>query len=202
MEEEGGTGAEVKASEETGGVFIVPVLDIRESKSAGHTHTHTHTRLLSDMFAGLLALNGARLEAAVSEHYVTPSVPGDKPRGFNLMVRGSPYSQSSPSAHHHGEVSHNEDTVMLKVERWEGSNSGAQSGDLAGNAICMLPMVAGAIRVDHTERSAHLTHRMVDSPHQHAEQRVAGTEELHFLSDEVLFLGLRFARNSCGNAAR
>lgn len=43
---------------------------------------------------------------------------------------------------------------------------------------------------------------MVDSPHQHAEQRVAGTEELHFLCDKVLFLGLRLARNGCGNAAR
>lgn len=47
-----------------------------------------------------------------------------------------------------------------------------------------------------------LTHRMVDSPHNHAEQRVAGTEELHFLSNEVFFLGLRFARNRCGNTAR
>lgn len=44
------------------------------------------------------------------------------------------------------------------------------------------------------------TYRMVDSPHHHAEKRVAGTEELHFLRDEVLFLGL--ARNGCGNAAR
>lgn len=40
-----------------------------------------------------------------------------------------------------------------------------------------------------------LTYRVVDSPHDHAEQRVAGTEELHFLSNEVFFLGLRFARN-------
>lgn len=47
-----------------------------------------------------------------------------------------------------------------------------------------------------------VTHRMVDSPHHHAEQRVAGTEELHFLGDKVLFLGLRLARNGCGNAAR
>lgn len=47
-----------------------------------------------------------------------------------------------------------------------------------------------------------LTHRMVDSPHDHAEQRVAGTEELHFLSHEVFLLGLGFARNGCGNAAR
>lgn len=47
-----------------------------------------------------------------------------------------------------------------------------------------------------------VTHRMVDSPHKHAEQRVAGTEELHFLSHEVFFLGLRFTRNGCGNAAR
>lgn len=47
-----------------------------------------------------------------------------------------------------------------------------------------------------------VTHRMVDSPHKHAEQRVAGTEELHFLSNEVFFLGLRFTRNGCGNAAR
>lgn len=46
------------------------------------------------------------------------------------------------------------------------------------------------------------TYRMVDSPHHHAEQRVAGTEELHFLCDKVLFLGLRLARNGCGNAAR
>lgn len=43
---------------------------------------------------------------------------------------------------------------------------------------------------------------MVDSPHHHAEQRVAGTEQLHFLRDKVLFLGLRLARNGCGNAAR
>lgn len=47
-----------------------------------------------------------------------------------------------------------------------------------------------------------VTHRMVDSPHHHAEQRVAGTEELHFLRDKVFFLGLRLARNGCGNAAR
>lgn len=46
------------------------------------------------------------------------------------------------------------------------------------------------------------THRMVDSPHNHAEQRVAGTEQLHFLGDEVFLLGLGFARNWCGNAAR
>lgn len=46
------------------------------------------------------------------------------------------------------------------------------------------------------------THRMVDSPHYHAEQGVAGTEQLHFLGDEVLLLGLGFARNWCGNAAR
>lgn len=43
---------------------------------------------------------------------------------------------------------------------------------------------------------------MVDSPHHHAEQRVAGAEELHFLRDKVLFLGLRLARDGCGNAAR
>lgn len=43
---------------------------------------------------------------------------------------------------------------------------------------------------------------MVDSPHNHAEQRVAGAEELHFLRDKVLFLGLRLARDGCGNAAR
>lgn len=42
---------------------------------------------------------------------------------------------------------------------------------------------------------------MVDSPHNHAEQRVAGTEELHFLCDKVLFFGLRLARNGCGDAA-
>lgn len=47
-----------------------------------------------------------------------------------------------------------------------------------------------------------VTHRMVDSPHHHAEQRVAGTEELHFLRDKVLFLGLGLARNGCGDAAR
>lgn len=45
------------------------------------------------------------------------------------------------------------------------------------------------------------THRVIDSPHQHAEQRVAGAEELHFLGDEVLFLRLRFAGNGCGNAS-
>lgn len=47
-----------------------------------------------------------------------------------------------------------------------------------------------------------LTHRMVDSPHNHAEQRVACAEELHFLGNEVLFLGLRFARNRCSDAGR
>lgn len=46
-----------------------------------------------------------------------------------------------------------------------------------------------------------VTYRMVDSPHNHAEQRVAGTEELHFLCDKVLFFGLRLARNGCGDAA-
>lgn len=46
-----------------------------------------------------------------------------------------------------------------------------------------------------------LTHRVVYSPHKHAEQGIAGTEELHFLSNKVLFLGLRFTRNRCGDAA-
>lgn len=46
------------------------------------------------------------------------------------------------------------------------------------------------------------TYRMIYSPHHHAEQRVAGSEELHFLSNEVFLLGLRFARNRCGNTAR
>lgn len=54
-------------------------------------------------------------------------------------------------------------------------------GDNCGSSLWILDVV---------------THRMVDSPHKHAEQRVAGTEELHFLSHEVLFLRLRFARNS------
>lgn len=43
---------------------------------------------------------------------------------------------------------------------------------------------------------------MVDSPHDHAEQGVAGTEQLHFLGDEVFLLGLRLARNGCGDAGR
>lgn len=46
-----------------------------------------------------------------------------------------------------------------------------------------------------------LTHRVVYSPHKHAEEGIAGTEELHFLSNKVLFLGLRFTRNRCGDAA-
>lgn len=41
---------------------------------------------------------------------------------------------------------------------------------------------------------------MVDSPHKDAEQRVTGSEKLHFLSHEVFLLRLRFARNRCGNA--
>lgn len=41
---------------------------------------------------------------------------------------------------------------------------------------------------------------MVDSPHDHAEQGVAGAEQLHFLGDEVLLLGLRLARNGRGDA--
>lgn len=46
------------------------------------------------------------------------------------------------------------------------------------------------------------THRMVDSPHDHAEQGVAGTEQLHFLGDEVFLLGLGLARDGCGDAGR
>lgn len=42
---------------------------------------------------------------------------------------------------------------------------------------------------------------MIDAPHQHAEQRVAGAEELHFLGDEVLLLRLRFAGDGCGDAS-
>lgn len=46
------------------------------------------------------------------------------------------------------------------------------------------------------------TYRMVDSPHDHAEQGVAGAEQLHFLGDEVFLLGLRLARNGRGDAGR
>lgn len=54
----------------------------------------------------------------------------------------------------------------------------------------------------HHHHDNDLTYRVIDSPHEHAEQRVAGTEELHFLGHEVFLLGLRFARNRCGDAGR
>lgn len=47
-----------------------------------------------------------------------------------------------------------------------------------------------------------MTYRVIDSPHEYAEERVAGTKQLHFLSHEVFLLRLRFARNRCGDAGR
>lgn len=48
------------------------------------------------------------------------------------------------------------------------------------------------------ERAAEEPYRMVDPPHEHAEQRVAGPEQLHFLSHEVLLLRLGLARQDGG----
>lgn len=44
-------------------------------------------------------------------------------------------------------------------------------------------------------------YRVVDPPHEDAEQRVAGPEQLHFLRHEVLFLGLGFTRHDGHDAA-
>lgn len=43
--------------------------------------------------------------------------------------------------------------------------------------------------------------RVVDPPHEDAEQRVASPEQLHFLRHEVLFLGLGFTRHDGHDAA-
>lgn len=48
------------------------------------------------------------------------------------------------------------------------------------------------------KRAAEQTYRVVDPPHEHTEQRVAGPEQLHFLSHEVLLLGLGLARQDGG----
>lgn len=48
------------------------------------------------------------------------------------------------------------------------------------------------------ERAAEEPYRVVDPPHEHAEQRVAGPEQLHFLSHEVLLLRLGLARQDGG----
>lgn len=43
--------------------------------------------------------------------------------------------------------------------------------------------------------------RVVDPPHEDAEQRVAGPEQLHFLRHEVLLLRLGFTRQGGGDGA-
>jgi len=46
------------------------------------------------------------------------------------------------------------------------------------------------------------THRMVDSPHHHAEERVAGAEQLHLLGHEVFLLCLRLTRDGRDDSTR
>lgn len=43
--------------------------------------------------------------------------------------------------------------------------------------------------------------RVVHPPHEDAEQRVAGPEQLHFLRHEVFLLGLGFTRHDGGDGA-
>lgn len=69
--------------------------------------------------------------------------------------------------------------------------------------MCHIKVLGrGGITEDNPMTLDGLTHRMIYSPHHHAEEGVAGSKELDFLGNEVLFLGLRFARNRCDNTAR
>lgn len=45
-------------------------------------------------------------------------------------------------------------------------------------------------------RGSGVSYRMVHSPHEDAEQRIAGPEELDFLGHEVLLLGLGLTRHN------